>query len=56
MLYTLTTNTLHPLAMFLVHPYPPGGKECKAAVSATTRDTLTNRLTHFDMTAAQVRW
>jgi hypothetical protein len=33
MLYTLTTNTLHPLAMSLVHPYRPGGEESKAATT-----------------------
>ena len=53
MLYTLTTN-MHMLAMFLVHPYCPGGDESKSTVSATTGAMLTNLLTHFDKAAGQM--
>lgn len=56
MLFTLTTNTLHPLTMFLVHPYRPAGEDCKAAVSRTTRATLVDLLDHFDQAAGHGHW
>jgi glutathione S-transferase len=56
MLYTLTTNSLHPLTMFLVHPYRMAGEDCKAAASKSTRVTLTDLLAHFDAKAGMGYW
>lgn len=55
-LFALTTNTLHPMTMFLLHPYRPGGEDCKVAVSTVTRANLTNLLAHFDGKAAAGHW
>lgn len=55
-LYALTTNSLHPWIMFLVHPYRPAGEDCKVAVSQTMRGQLVDLLAHFDHAAGQGHW
>lgn len=56
MLYALTTNSLHPWIMFLVHPYRPAGEECKAAVSQVMRSQIADLLVHFDQAAGKGHW
>jgi glutathione S-transferase len=55
-LFTLTTNSLHPWTMFLVHPYRLGGEQTQAAVSGVMKTMLIDLLAHFDREAAKGHW
>lgn len=53
---TLTTNSLHPNAMLMLHPERAGGEAVQRAVALTTHKLLLTQLAELDRVAATGVW